>query len=70
MTHHGYNVLKMPGCSGIINIACDKKDTVCSLEHAYRATMATHSDGEDAARPAKASPMRKKQLLSQALPES
>ena len=36
MTHHGYNVLKMPGSGGIITVACDEKDVVCSLEHAYQ----------------------------------
>ncbi|XP_020193925.1 uncharacterized protein [Aegilops tauschii subsp. strangulata] len=33
-THHSYNVLKMPGCSGVITVACDEKDVVYSLEHA------------------------------------
>ncbi|KAM3210745.1 hypothetical protein ACQJBY_064601 [Aegilops geniculata] len=33
-THHGYNVLKMPGCSDVITVACDEKDAVYSLEHA------------------------------------
>ncbi|KAI5012474.1 hypothetical protein ZWY2020_024740 [Hordeum vulgare] len=36
VTHHGYNVLKMPGSSGLITIACDEKDDVCTLERAYR----------------------------------
>ena len=35
MTHHGYNVLKMPGSGGIIMVACEEKDAVCSLERAY-----------------------------------
>ena len=34
-THHGYNVLKMPGSSGIITVAYKEKDAVCSLERAY-----------------------------------
>src|SRR3989337_3538325 len=37
VTHHAYNILKMPGCSGIITVACDEKDAVCSLECAYKA---------------------------------
>ena len=36
-THHGYNVLKIPGSSGIITVACQKKDAVCSLERAFQA---------------------------------
>ena len=34
-THHGYNVLKMPGSSGVITVACQEKDAVCSLERAF-----------------------------------
>ena len=32
VTHHGYNVLKMPGSSGVITVPCEEKDAVCSLE--------------------------------------
>ena len=28
-THHGYNILKMPGSDGIIAVACKEKDVVC-----------------------------------------
>ena len=35
VTHHGYNVLKMPGSGGVITVACEEKDVVCSLERAY-----------------------------------
>ena len=62
-THHGYNVLKMPGCGGIITVACDEKDAVCSLERAYLATTAENSDGEGAILPPEAVPKKKKQLL-------
>ena len=34
-THHGYNVLKMPGNGGVITIASDEKEAVRSLECAY-----------------------------------
>ncbi|KAI4992664.1 hypothetical protein ZWY2020_059765 [Hordeum vulgare] len=40
VTDHGYNVLKMPGSSGAITIACEEKDVVCALEHAYRSVAA------------------------------
>ena len=42
VTHHGYNILKMPGSGGVITIACDENDAVCSLERAYRAAVAEH----------------------------
>ena len=35
VTHHGYNVLKMPGSGGVITVACEEKDAVCSLERTY-----------------------------------
>ncbi|XP_020153057.1 uncharacterized protein [Aegilops tauschii subsp. strangulata] len=35
VNHYGYNVFKMPGSGDIIMIACDEKDTMCSLERAY-----------------------------------
>ena len=35
VTHHGYNILKMPGSGGIITVACEERDAVCSLECAY-----------------------------------
>ena len=36
VTHHGYNVLKMLGSCGIITVACEEKDAVCSLIHLQR----------------------------------
>ena len=35
VTHHGYNVLKMPGSCDIITGAYEEKDVVCSLERTY-----------------------------------
>ncbi|XP_020151799.1 uncharacterized protein [Aegilops tauschii subsp. strangulata] len=35
MTHHGYNVLKMPRNRDIITIACEEKEAVCSLVRPY-----------------------------------
>ena len=37
VTHHGYNVLKMPGSGGVITMPCEERDAVCSLEHAFQA---------------------------------
>ena len=37
VTHHGYNVLKMPGSGGVITVSCDERDAVCSLERAFQA---------------------------------
>ena len=45
-THHGYNVLKMPGSRGIITIPYDQKDVMCSLEHVYQDAAVKDSDVE------------------------
>ena len=64
-THHGYNVLKMPGSRGIIMVACEEKDAVCSLERAYQAAAVEDPDNEGTVYPPKAVPKKKKQLLRQ-----
>ena len=35
VTHHGYNVHKMPGSGGVITVPSKEKDVVCSLERAF-----------------------------------
>ena len=70
VTHHGYNVLKMPGNRDIITIACKEKDAMCSLERAYQAAAAEDRDNEGALYPPEAVPKKKKQLLHQGLQES
>ena len=37
VTHHGHNVLKDQGNYGIVTVACEETDMVCSLERAYQA---------------------------------
>ena len=37
VTHHGYNVLKMPGSGGVIMVPCEERDAVCSHERAFQA---------------------------------
>ena len=37
VTHHGYNILKMPGSGGVITVPCEERDAVCSLERAFQA---------------------------------
>ena len=59
VTHHGYNVLKMPGSGGIIMVHCEERDVVCSLERAFQATSIEDpsSKGEN---PPEATPKKKK----------
>jgi hypothetical protein len=65
VTHHGYNVLKMPGSCGIITFTCEEKDAVCSLERTYQAAAVKNPDDEGAIYPPEAVPKKKKQLLHQ-----
>jgi hypothetical protein len=34
-THHGFNILKIPGANGTIIVRCNKKDALRSMEHVY-----------------------------------
>ena len=62
-THHGYNVLKMPGSGGIITVPCKERDAVCSLERAFQAA-SIKDPGNNAARyPHEIIPKNKKQQL-------
>jgi hypothetical protein len=35
-THHGFNILKIPGANGTITVRCNEKDALRSVEHVYR----------------------------------
>ena len=62
VTHHGYNVLKMPGSGGIITVPYEERDVACSLKRAFQAAAIEDPDskGEN---PPKAIPKKKKQLV-------
>ena len=59
VTHHGYNVLKMPGSGGIITVPCEERDAVCSLERAFQATAINDPDNRNEG-PLEANPKKKK----------
>ena len=63
LTHHGYNILKMPGSDGIITVPCEERDAVCSLERAFQAAAIEDPDSEGVQYPPEAIPKKKKQLL-------
>ena len=46
VTHHGYNVLKMPGSGGIIIVPYEERDVVCSLERAFQAAAIDDPDSK------------------------
>ena len=57
--HHGYNVLKMPGSGGVITVACQEKDAVCSLECAFQATAVENPEAEGGALLPEVTPRRR-----------
>ena len=59
VTHHGYNVLKMPGSGAIIIVPCEERDAVCSLERAFQARAVKDSDRRSGRLP-EAVPKKKK----------
>ena len=59
VTHHGYNVLKMPGSGGIITVPCEERDAVCSLERAFQAAAIDDPDNKGEC-PPEATPKKKK----------
>ena len=58
-THHGYNVLKMPGSGGVITVPCEERDAVCSLERAFQAAAIEDPDNDHAQYPPEAIPKKK-----------
>ena len=64
VTHHAYNTVKIPSCSGTITVRGDEKDAVRSIEHVYKAAAAAYPADEDAVEHIGGS-ARKKQMVSQ-----
>jgi hypothetical protein len=63
-THHGFNVLKIPGANGMITVRCNEKDALRSVEHVYREAATMFPADEDLLEHS-GDLMRKKQLMSQ-----
>jgi hypothetical protein len=63
-THHGFNVLKIPGANGMITVRCNEKDALRSVEHVYREAATMFPADEDLLEHSGDLP-RKKQLVSQ-----
>ena len=63
VTHHGYNVLKMPGSGGVITVPYEERDAVCSMESASQAAAVEDPTNEGIVYPAEAIPKKKKQLI-------
>ena len=66
VTHHGYNILKMPGSGGVITVPCEERDAVCSLERAFQAAAIDDPDSRSEGPP---ETIPKKKLLRRAGPQ-
>ena len=64
-THPAYNLMKMPGSSGVLTVAGDTKDELLALMLASRAAAAAWPSKEGAPEAQGAAPAKKKQLFSQ-----
>jgi hypothetical protein len=63
-THHGFNVLKIPGANSMITMRCNEKDALRSVEHVYREAATMFPADEDLLEHS-GDLTRKKQLMSQ-----
>jgi hypothetical protein len=63
-THHGFNVLKIPGANDTITVRCNEKDALRSVEHVYREAATMFPADEDLLEHS-GDLMRKKQLMLQ-----
>jgi hypothetical protein len=62
-THHGFNILKIPGANGTITMRCNEKDALRSVEHVYREAATMFPADEDLLEHS-SDLARKKQLVS------
>ncbi|KAE8821752.1 hypothetical protein D1007_00160 [Hordeum vulgare] len=65
LTHHAYNTVKIPGCSGIITIRCAEKEVLHPIENAYKAPGTVYPTEKDDMEPPEAATMKKKLVFSQ-----
>ena len=69
VTHHSYNILKMPGSGGIIMVPCEERDVVCSLERAFQAAAIEDPNNEGILYPPEDIPKKKKKTSSALAPQ-
>jgi hypothetical protein len=64
VTHHGFNILKIPSANGTITVHCNEKDALRSVEHVYHEAATMFPADEDLLEHS-GDLTRKKQLVSQ-----
>ena len=63
--HPAYNLMKMPGSSGILTQAEDTKEALMALKLALKAAAAAQPADTDVSKAKEAAPTKKKQLFTQ-----
>ena len=64
-THPAYNLMKMPGSSGVLTVSGDPRDALQALKLTFKAAAAVQPAGSNAPEPKGAAPAKKKQLFTQ-----
>ena len=62
-THLAYNLMKMPGSSGVLTVAGDTKDALLALKLALKTAAPAQLAGTDTSNAKEAAPTKQKQLL-------
>ena len=65
VTHPAYNLMKMPGGSGVLTVAGEGKDALLALKLALKTAAAAQPVGTDTSKAKGAAPTKKKQLFTQ-----
>lgn len=61
-THPAYNLMKMPGSSGVLTVAGDTKDALLALKLAVRSATAAQPGKDGASKAARAASTKKNQF--------
>jgi hypothetical protein len=69
-THPAYNLMNMPGSSGVLTMAGNTKDALLALKQAVKSVAAAQPGKEGAPEATGAAPTKKKQLFSQGRAET
>ena len=64
-THPAYNLMKMPGSSGVVTVSEDTGDALQVLKLAFKTAAVAQPAGSAVLEPKGAAPAKKKQLFSQ-----
>ena len=65
VTHPAYNLMKMPGSSGVLTVSGDTRDALQALKLAFKAAAVAQPASVDVLKPKGVAPAKKRQLFTQ-----